>query len=352
MASTQTIFFKENTTSNNNNNNNNENSQIGQSLFAHQSSSSSSAWWTSIGSGHQHDNKHSSSSSNTTTHFTIFPDHSKIDGDGLKPFAPISPQSALPDYQSRFDLGFGQSLICAKYPYAEQYYGLFSAYGAQLSGRIMLPVNLLNDDLPIYVNAKQYNGIMRRRKSRAKAVLQNKLTKRQKPYMHYSRHLHAKRRPRGCGGRFLNTKSDNSEMDGINMILKKGEDKLLSHSQPAGSQCSEVLEPDGGTLNLPKGNGVNFSANGLQLQIIVAVTLKFDSGEHMGVSVLSYGHRALIPAASKWRSSFWPFGCHRQLILGSTNQVSYLFNSCNKCLSLCIYLELLLETNKEEKQEY
>lgn len=44
----------------------------------------------------------------------------------------------------------------------------------------MLPINVASDDGPIYVNAKQYHGIMRRRKSRAKAVLQNKLTKKRK----------------------------------------------------------------------------------------------------------------------------------------------------------------------------
>lgn len=38
----------------------------------------------------------------------------------------------------------------------------------------MLPLNLTEDEGPIYVNAKQYNGIMRRRQSRAKAVIENR----------------------------------------------------------------------------------------------------------------------------------------------------------------------------------
>lgn len=43
-------------------------------------------------------------------------------------------------------------------------------------GRIMLPLNLTADEGPIYVNAKQYRGIIRRRQSRAKAaVLLNKI---------------------------------------------------------------------------------------------------------------------------------------------------------------------------------
>jgi nuclear transcription factor Y alpha len=218
----------------NNNENNVVHNQIGQFLFPQQSSAA--AWWTSAFGSHQSAAEHDKH----TTQFTIFPDDSKNHG----------------DYQTRFELGIAQPLIRAKYPCADQYYGVFSAYGA---GRIMLPLNLLTDDVPIYVNAKQYHGIMRRRKSRAKAVVQNKLAKRQKPYMHYSRHLHAKRRPRGCNGRFLNTKS---ETGGTNVIMKKGEDKLLSHFQRAGSQISEVLQSDSGTLNSPKevnGRGTNFS---------------------------------------------------------------------------------------------
>lgn len=44
----------------------------------------------------------------------------------------------------------------------------------------MLPLNLATDDGPIFVNAKQYHGIIRRRKSRAKAVLENKMTRKRK----------------------------------------------------------------------------------------------------------------------------------------------------------------------------
>ena len=58
------------------------------------------------------------------------------------------------------------------------------------------------------------------------------------PYLHLSRHLHAMRRPRGCGGRFLNTKEkckdgNNSKMTGMGQLC-----------QSTGSQSSDVLQSD------------------------------------------------------------------------------------------------------------
>lgn len=78
--------------------------------------------------------------------------------------------------------------------------------------------------------------------------------------MHESRHLHAMRRPRGCGGRFLNTKIPNKGKGGTE--AKKAGNGRLSHATR--SQSSEVLQSDSGTLNSSKdanGNGSNFSGS-------------------------------------------------------------------------------------------
>ncbi|KAK6917076.1 Nuclear transcription factor Y subunit A, partial [Dillenia turbinata] len=157
-------------------------------------------------------------------------------------------------------LGVTHSMAPVPFPYPDPYYrSIFAPYDTQsypaqtypgqpmvhmqLMGIQQAGVPLPSDAVeePVFVNAKQYHGILRRRQSRAKAESENKIFKSRKckcivkliffiamltrepddhdtgkvPYLHESRHLHALRRARGCGGRFLNAKKNENQQNEV-----------------------------------------------------------------------------------------------------------------------------------------
>lgn len=70
-------------------------------------------------------------------------------------------------------------------------------YASTLTPRVLLAAG----EAPVYVNARQYHAILRRRRARAREEARNRTTGQRKVYP--SRSAHAKRRLRGATGAFL-----------------------------------------------------------------------------------------------------------------------------------------------------
>merc|ERR1719239_747369 len=113
--------------------------------------------------------------------------------------------------------------------------------GNQAIQRLPISGPEMLEEEPLYVNAKQYHRILKRRQARAKLEAEGRIPKERKKYLHESRHLHALKRVRGEGGKFNSHtgKAMKLQQTNIKMDFQNGQLGSASMDQKPNLQFSD-----------------------------------------------------------------------------------------------------------------
>lgn len=123
---------------------------------------------------------------------------------------------------------------------------------------------------PVYVNARQYARILKRRETKLIIDAKLKLNPPRKRYLHESRHNHACKRPRGTGGRFL-TKAELDAMNSQGHGQQHREESNQFRSHNHDNELQSVSEENEDTET---------SHHGENIDQLVLQSLNSSEGEH------------------------------------------------------------------------